>query len=172
VIGRTAAASLLVLFASLAVLAPIAQAEEPLAAGDDAVELRIDTVLASNTGTTFDSALASLRQPFVGLFPYSSYRLLQGEQRRLDWRCEAEFLLPGGRSLVIVPRGFKDDRVLLNVMLIAGARPLVNTALALKNHGVFLMAGPHYEEGVLIIAIAASTAPQAGATQQAAMRTP
>ena len=119
--------------------------------------MRIDTVLASNTGKAFDPALASLRQPFVGLFPYSSYRLVQGEQRRVAWRREAEFLLPGGRYLVVIPRGYKDGRVLLNVMLIAGTRPLVNTALALKNHGVFLVAGPHYEEGMLIIAIGAGT---------------
>ena len=47
--------------------------------------------------------------------------------------------------------------MLLNLMLIAGTRPLVNTALALKNHGVFLVAGPRYEEGTLIIAIGVGT---------------
>ncbi len=160
-------ASLLALSASLALLGTVSWAEEMRAAADDEVEVRIDTVLASNTGKLFDSALASLRQPFVGLFPYSSYRLLQGEQRRVAWRREAEFLLPGGRSLVVLPRGFKEGRVLLNVMLIAGTRPLVNTALALKNHGVFLVAGPHYEEGILIIVIGAGTTPA-----QAAARTP
>ena len=70
---------------------------------------------------------------------------------------------------MIVARGYKDDRVLLNVMLLAGPRPLVNTALALKNHGVFLLAGPRFEEGTLIIAIGASTTPP---TQHVAARTP
>jgi hypothetical protein len=122
--------------------------------------VRIDTVLASNSGKTFDPALASLRQPFGRMFTYTSYRLVQGEQRRVHWRRETEFLLPGGRYLVIVPRGYKDDRVLLNVMLLAGTRPLINTTLSLKNHGVFLLAGPRYEEGTLIIAIGAGTAMQ------------
>jgi hypothetical protein len=90
------------------------------------------------------------------MLPYSSYRLVQGEQRRVIWRREAEFLLPGGRYLVVIPRGYKDDRVLLSVMLLAGTRPLVNTTLALKNHGVFLVAGPRYEEGTLVIAIGAT----------------
>lgn len=168
VIGRTVPASVLVLSASLALLGAVSWADEMPAAADEEVEVRIDTVLASNTGKAFDSALASLHQPFIGLFPYSSYRLLQGEQRRVAWRRETEFLLPGGRSLVVLPRGFKDGRVLLNVMLIAGTRPLVNTALALKNHGVFLVAGPHYEEGILIIVIGASTTTAA----QTAARTP
>jgi len=165
VIGRSVPPSLLIVSAYLALIGAVAGAEEVTAARDDEVEVRIDTVLASNTGTSFE-APAALRQPFVGLFHYSSYRLVQGEERRVAWRREAEFLLPGGRYLVVVPRGYKDGRVLLNVMLIAGTRPLINTALALKDHGVFLLAGPHYQEGILVIAIGAGT------TLQASARTP
>ena len=158
-IGRPVPASLVILSAYLALLGAAAWGEE-LPAADEEVEVRIDTVLASNTGKGLDPALAALRQPFVGLLPYSSYRLVQGEQRRVAWRREAEFLLPGGRYLVVIPRGYKDGRVLLNLMLISGTRPLLNTALALKNHGVFLVAGPRYEEGTLIIAINAGTCAQ------------
>ena len=166
VIGRSLPPSLLIVSAYLALIGAVAGAEEAATtARDDEVEVRIDTVLASNAGTSFE-APAALRQPFVGLFPYSSYHLVQGEERRVAWRREAEFLLPGGRYLVVVPRGYKDGRVLLNVMLIAGTRPLVNTALALKDHGVFLLAGPHYQEGILVIAIGAGT------TMQASARTP
>jgi len=160
VIGRPVPASLFILSVYLALSAAIAWGEETPAAADEEVEVRIDTVLASNSGKVFDPALAALRQPFVGLLPYSSYRLVQGEQRRVAWKREAEFLLPGGRYLVVIPRGYKDGRVLLNLMLISGTRPLVNTALALKNHGVFLVAGPSYEGGTLIIAIGAGTPTQ------------
>ena len=76
-------------------------------------------------------------------------------------------MLPGGRYLIVMPRGYKDGRVLLNVMLISGTRPLVNTTLALKNHGTFLVAGPRYGDGTLIIAIGANTT-----TVQASARTP
>jgi hypothetical protein len=157
VIGRPVPASLLILSACLSLFGAVAWGDETPGAVDEEVEVRIDTVLASNTGKGLDPALAALRQPFVGLLPYSSYRLVQGEQRRVAWRREAEFLLPGGRYLVVIPRGYKDGRVLLNLMLISGTRPLVNTVLALKNHGVFLVAGPRYEEGTLIIAIGAGT---------------
>jgi hypothetical protein len=103
----------------------------------------------------FDSRLASLRRQFKSLFPYSSYRLLKEERRRVDWRSEAEFDLPGGRYLLVIPREYKDGRVSLNLMLVQGTRPLVNTVLALRNHGTFLVGGPHHEDGVLIIAIGA-----------------
>ncbi len=142
---------------SLLVCAAILLAAAARAAEGDGVEVRIDTVLASNTGRNFDSALISLQQPFQSLFPYSSYRLIQGERRLIGWKREERFMLPGGRYLVVIPRGLQNDRVSLNVMLIHGTRPLVNTVLSLKNHGTFLVGGPHYKEGVLIIAIGAST---------------
>ena len=121
------------------------------------VELRIGAVLASNTGNSFDSRLTSLRRPFDSLFPYSSYRLLHEERRRVGWRREAEFRIPGGRYLIVIPREYKDGRVALSLMLIQGSRALVNTALALRNHGTFLVGGPNHRGGVLIIAIGAAT---------------
>ncbi|MFN8644797.1 MAG: hypothetical protein U0802_25195 [Candidatus Binatia bacterium] len=124
---------------------------------DEGVEVRIDTVLAGNNGRTFDPALRPLKEPFRGLFPFSSYRLLQAERRMATWRREEQFMLPGQRYLVILPRGVQGDRVSLSVMLMQGSRPLVNTVLSLKNNGVFLVAGPRYDGGVLIFAIGART---------------
>jgi len=153
-----AARAVLLVAASL-LLAPAGgdAGELALTTPDDGVEVRIDTVLASNAGKTFDPALARLKRPFRGLFPYSSYRLIQGERRVMPWRREEQFLLPGGRYLVVMPRGIHDDRVSLGVMLIQGTRPLLNTVLSLKNRGVFLVGGPRYGDGVLIIAIGART---------------
>lgn len=151
---------LVVAVASCLACAATAQADPPPAHADG-VEVRIDTVLASNSGTVFDSALKPLKQPFRGLFPYSSYRLLQGERRLVGWKREEQFLLPGQRYLVVMPRGIQGDRVSLSVMLIQGTRPLVNTVLSLKNDGTFLVGGPSYGDGVLIIAIGARTSPPA-----------
>jgi hypothetical protein len=122
-----------------------------------AVELRIAAVVASNSGQNFDQRLASFRRQFDSLFQYSSYRLLREERRRVEWRREAEFQLPHGRYLVVIPRGYKDGRVSLNLMLMQGSRPLLNTVLALRNRGTFLVGGPHHGDGVLIIAIGAAT---------------
>jgi hypothetical protein len=152
-----AARAVLLLIASLALAPAAGDAGETLATPDDGVEVRIDTVLASNVGKAFDPALAPLKRPFRGLFPYSSYRLIQAERRVMPWKREERFLLPGGRYLVIMPRGVHEDRVSLGVMLIQGTRPLVNTVLTLKNRGVFLVGGPRFGDGVLIIAIGART---------------
>lgn len=130
---------------------------ETLSTPEEGVEVRIDTVLAGNSGKGFDPALRPLKQPFRALFPFSSYRLVQGERRMATWRREEQFMLPGERYLVIIPRGVQGDRVSLSLMLIQGSRPLVNTVLSLKNNGTFLVAGPRYNDGVLIFAINART---------------
>jgi hypothetical protein len=130
---------------------------ETLSTPEEGVEVRIDTVLAGNSGKGFDPALRPLKQPFRALFPFSSYRLVQGERRLAVWRREEQFMLPGQRYLVIIPRGVQGDRVSLSLMLIQGSRPLVNTVLSLKNNGTFLVAGPRYNDGVLIFAISART---------------
>jgi hypothetical protein len=125
--------------------------------GKPAVEVRIGAVIASYSGNTFDSRLASLRPSFNRLFQYSSYRLIREERRTVGWRKEVELRLPGGRYIVVMPRSYKEGRVALNMMLFDGSRPLVNTALSLRNHGTFLVGGPQHKDGVLIIAIRAGT---------------
>ena len=132
---------------------------EMLTTPEGGIEVRIDTVLAGNSGKGFDPALRPLKQPFRALFPYSSYRLVQGERRMAAWRREEQFMLPGQRYLVIMPRGIQGDRVSLSLMLMQGSRPLLNTVVSLKNNGTFLVAGPRYNDGVLIFAINARTRP-------------
>jgi hypothetical protein len=136
--------------------AAIVTAQEHNDPNAPAVEVRIGAVLASSVGQNFDNRLASLRRQFDSLLPYSSYRLIQEERRRIPWLREAEFRLPGRRYLLVMPREYANGRVSLNVMLVQGARILVNTAVSLRNNGTFLVGGPHHEDGVLIIAIGAS----------------
>lgn len=136
--------------------ASIAQAQ-PIDESNSRVEVRIGAVMASQSGDVFDHRLASLRRSFDSLFQYSSYRLLREERRRVKWRREAGFHLPGGRYLVVIPREYKDGRVALHMMLLDGSRSLVNTSLSIRDHGTFLVGGPNYKDGVLIIAIGAGT---------------
>jgi hypothetical protein len=138
----------LAIFAVFAVAAAGAEAE-------DGCEIRIGAVVASNSGRLFDPRLASLKPQFDSLFPYSSYRLLTNESRRVQWGSRAGFDLPGGRYLLVIPREYKEGRVSLKILLIDGSRALVDTVLALRDQGTFLVGGPRDKQGVLIIAIGA-----------------
>lgn len=123
----------------------------------DTVELRIETVLASNTSPYFDTRLEDIRRQ-LGAFRYKSYRLVQEERRRVGWGKQADFTLPGGRMLQVVPKQFADERIALQVIIMEGTSPtpLMNTALSIKNHGTLFFGGRRHQEGTLIIRIGAT----------------
>ena len=121
------------------------------------VDISIGAVLASNSGKEFDQRLASLHRQFKTLFPYSSYRLVKEEHQQVAWGGKAGFDIPGGRYVLVVPREFKNDRITMKVMVLEGARPIVDTVLSLRNHGTFLVGGPRQPDGVLILSIGADT---------------
>ena len=123
----------------------------------NAVEVRIGAVLASNSGKELDPRLVAMHPQFVRLFPYSSYRLVKEERQQVPWGGKVGFDIPGGRYVLVIPKEYRDERIFMKVMLIDGARPIVDTALSLRNHATFLVGGPRQAEGVLILSIGADT---------------
>ncbi len=132
-------------------------AEVTSAAPVNAVEVHIGAVLASNSGQEFDQRLAAMHRQFQVLFPYSSYRLVKEQRQQVPWGGKVGFDIPGGRYVLVIPKEFKNDRVLMKVMVIEGARSIVDTALSLRDHATFLVGGPRDPNGVLILSIGADT---------------
>lgn len=122
------------------------------------VELRVETVLATDSSKEFDKRLNDIR-PQLDKFRYSSYRLVQEERRHVDWGKQADFFLPGGRFLQVVPRGYINERIALQVMLMEGTSPtpLVDALLTIRNHGTIYFGGRKHQGGILIIRIGAVT---------------
>ena len=145
--------------AAVATLVMILSAAGAPAWAQEAVEVRIGAVLASNSGQGFDPRLVAMRRQFYTLFPYTSYNLVKEESQRIAPGAKVGFEIPGGRYLLISSSGMKDERVSLHVMLIEGSRPVVDTALTLRKHATFLVGGPRHQGGVLIIAIGADPLP-------------
>ena len=107
----------------------------------NAVEVRIGAVLASNSGKEFDQRLASMQRQFNTLFAYSSYRLVKEQRQQVAWGEKVGFDIPGGRYVVVIPKEFKDNRVLMKVMVIEGSRPIVDTACRCATTPLFWWAG-------------------------------
>lgn len=128
------------------------------AVAGEMVELRVETVLATDSSKEFDNRLNDIR-PQLDKFRYSSYRLVQEERRRVDWGKQADFLLPGGRFLQVVPKGYTNERIALQVMLMEGTTPtpLLETLLSIRNHGMVFFGGRRHQGGTLIIRIGAVT---------------
>jgi hypothetical protein len=125
------------------------------------VELRVETVLATDSSVDSpqnpDTSLEDIRQQLSD-FRFKSYRLVQKELRQVGWGKQADFLLPGGRFLQVVPKRYANERIALQVMLMEGSlpTPLVDTSLSIRNHGTLLFAGPRHQRGTLIIRIGAA----------------
>jgi len=143
---------LLIFYCMVNLLLPTLQA-----LAGDTVELRIETVLATDTMQEVDDRLSDIR-PQLKAFRYSSYRLVQEERRRVSWGKQADFFLPGGRFLQVVPREQTNNRIALQVMLMEGTAPtpLMSTSLLIPNHGTLFVGGPRHQAGTLIIRIGAT----------------
>jgi hypothetical protein len=123
------------------------------------VELRVETVLATDSSTReFDNRLTDIR-PQLNEFRFSSYRLVQEERRSVNWGKQADFFLPGGRFLQVVPKEYANQRIALQVMLMEGTNPtpLMSTLLSIRNHGTLFVGGRKHQGGTLIIRIGAVT---------------
>ena len=131
----------------------------PLGAAEPArqeVQLKIGTVLASNQSDDFDPRLAAIKSQ-LEVIKYRSYRLIKEESQTVPWQANAAFDIPGGRSLLVLPQEFRNQRLSLKVRLMEGEKPLLDTTVRLRNRGNFLLGGPAHEGGVLILSISATT---------------
>jgi hypothetical protein len=102
-----------------------------------AVDVQITAVQASVSGPS-DVQLLELRPRLRRLVGYRSFRILQEERRRCAWRAREAFAIPGGHRLYVVPKGMRDEAVVMQVELTEGTRELVDTNVRLQNRGVML----------------------------------
>jgi hypothetical protein len=119
------------------------------------IKIRVDSVIATNTGKGMDPQLAS--SPIGGrlreMFEYTTYRLVMHQERQTVCGRKVTFEMPGGRILHIAPRAVVGNMVSMELVLFEGTRPLMTTDLRLINHALLIVGGPHYQQGMLITII-------------------
>ncbi len=126
-------------------------------AAGEMVRIRVETVLATDASHEFDNRLTGMRAQLLA-FRYSAYRLVQEERRNVSFGKQANFSLPGGRFLQVVPKEYVNEQIALHVMLMEGASPspLMSTLLSIPNRGMLFVGGRKHQGGTLIIRIGAS----------------
>jgi hypothetical protein len=117
------------------------------------VDVKIDSVLAADTNQGCDKQLSWLKHRLIRLFHFSTYHLVQHRESHTGFGQTAIFELPGGRILHIEPMGMDGGMIRMEVMLFQGEEPMMTTDLKIMNHGIFMVGGPRYERGTLIISI-------------------
>lgn len=124
--------------------------------GQQEVQLHIGVILASNESGEFDSKLSKMKNQ-LEVIKYSSYRLIKEASQKVPWLGNATFEIPGGRTLIVMPQEYRNNRLSLKVRLREGEKPLLDTTVRIRNRGNFLLGGPAHEGGVLILSISAMT---------------
>jgi hypothetical protein len=125
-------------------------------ADNEVVALHVRTVLATDSGSDFDTRLDGYRGQLRGLFRYNSYRLVKEEERHCAFGRSNNFEIPGGRYLEVLPVQFREDRLKLRVLLIEGTSPPpLDTDFTVPNRGNIWVGGPRNPDGVLLISIGA-----------------
>src|SRR5439155_3683874 len=85
-----------------------------------------------------DAQLVALRPRLRRLVGYRSFQVVRQERRRCSWQNVEAFKIPGGRLLHVVPKGMRDQTVMMQVKLLDRHRALVDTDVRLQNRGVML----------------------------------
>ena len=125
------------------------------------VMLQVVTVKARERGET-DPELRPLRPRLRNLVGYRSYRMVNDQQRGCSWQVSQQFILPGGRVLLLRPERLTDQHVVMQVRLLQGDVHLIDTDVQLRNQGVmFLAMGRNggANDGALLIMLKAGVPP-------------
>ena len=122
-----------------------------------AVDVQITTVRAAERGPS-DEQLIAIRPRLRRLVGYRSFQVVGQERRRCAWQEREAFDIPGGRLLHVVPKGMREQAVVMRVVLLDGSRALVDTDVRLQNRGVMLFGvdtDSRVPDGALIIMLKA-----------------
>jgi hypothetical protein len=132
-----------------------AHADQSKAKRHRVILLHVDEVIAADTGEGIDERLLPMGGRLESLFRYTTYRLISHQVGRTECGGRAAFTLPGGWIVHLEPSAVRDDMIAMELMLFQGARPMMTTDVRMRNHGMLIIGGPHYQQGMLIIPIGA-----------------
>ncbi len=122
------------------------------------VKVRVDSVLATDTHEKIDARLSSaMILRFKILFDFTAYQLVRRQEQRTKCGRIISFSLPGGRILRVAPQSIDGGMIAMELVLFDGARPMMTTDLKLMNHGILIVGGPRYQQGMLLTIIATDT---------------
>lgn len=102
-----------------------------------ALEIEVTSVRATESGPS-DPELVALRPRLRRLVGYRAFQIVGHEVRHCDWHNETRFTIPGGRHLQLLPKGYDDDVVKMEVRLLEGRRRLVDTNVRVMKGGTMM----------------------------------
>jgi hypothetical protein len=117
------------------------------------VEVRILAVAASEGQPHMDPQLKHLVKHLAYL-RHDRYELITQKRGVVGTGGdELDFRVQDGLRIVVSVREIAGERAKVRVRMFRGQNKVVDTTVAIQNHGTFILAGPKYKDGILILPI-------------------
>lgn len=115
------------------------------------VEVTVHVIQATESNKKVDPKLASLAR-YLKPLRYTGYELLSTHKEPISGRSSANFSIEGGRKVTIELLGRDEKKARLRVQIMgAKGKKLLDTTLSVPRNGTFIVAGPRYGDGVLVL---------------------
>ena len=116
--------------------------------------VQISVVHATDSETGIDPRLAALTSSFR-YFKYKGYRLLSTQDADVSVGEDHSFPIEGGRRLKVTLISKDETRARVRVEVTSDDGKLLDTTVSINRGGTFIVAGPTYKDGILMLPVRA-----------------
>lgn len=153
-------ALLVCLFLALGVVVPEVAFAGGKSGGDSRpasgrARITVNVVHATDSESGVDPRLSSLASQFKYL-KYKGYRLLSTQSADLAPGGDKDFSIEGGRTLRVSLVSKDEAHARVRVEIDGKRGKLIDTTVKINRDGTFIVAGPQYKDGILILPLRAS----------------
>lgn len=119
------------------------------------VNVQMLVVHATDSEQGIDPRLQSYASSFR-YFKYKGYRLLSTQDADLAVDADASFSIEGGRRVRVTLLSRDEANARVRVEMSGGEGKLLDTTVKINRDGTFIVGGPKYKDGILILPLRAS----------------
>ncbi len=142
-----------VLGPSLGALAPEAKAADAPVPGK--VQLDVKVVYATTTHQRVDPGLERLKER-MSQFRYSGFELLDSKSLQVARGKDESFSIVGNRRVEVEVLSTEAERARMRLQVLdKEGKKIVDITFSVRRNGEYIVAGPKYKEGVLVLPVKA-----------------
>ncbi len=118
------------------------------------VDVQISVVHATDSESGIDPRLSALASSFR-YFKYKGYRLLSTQEADVSVGEDHSFPIAGDRRLKVTLISRDDTRARVRVEMTSDDGKLLDTTVSINRGGTFIVAGPRFQDGILMLPVRA-----------------
>jgi len=118
------------------------------------VDLQLLVVHATDSHERVDPKLKALTR-YLSHLRFTGYELLETHRVHIGAHGEDSFTIAGDRKVYIEVLSKDERRVRLRVQIKGKGGKLLDTTLSVNRNGTFIVAGPRYKGGILVLPLTA-----------------